>query len=119
MYFRTRTLFIQVLVAPALLTDSLCRKVIIGGVVIYIGAAVYTSVFGRVIEKGLEGLEVDEGEDEEDDGQIFIPFIGTTKELPPKPYHGSDPEWQKFVDISQNKALVIRIKGMWRTSTVV
>jgi len=79
---------------------------------VYIGVTVYTSLLGRLAEKGLEGLEAGEGEEEEEgDGAIFIPFIGTTKEIPPKPYHGNDPEWQEFVAISQNAALVNRIKG--------
>lgn len=80
---------------------------------VYLGVTVYTSLLGRLAEKGLEGLEEGEEEEQEGDGAMFIPFIGTTKEVPSKPYHGNDPEWQEFVSISQNAALVNRIKGWW------
>jgi len=80
---------------------------------VYIGVTVYTSLLGKLAEKGLEGLEEGEGGEEEGDGAMFIPFIGTTKEVPPKPYRGNDPEWQEFVAISQNALLVNRIKGSY------
>ena len=76
---------------------------------VYIGVTVYTSLLGRLAD-GLEAGEEEE-EEQEGDGAIFLPFIGTTKELAPRPYHGNDPEWQEFVTISQNAELVNRIKG--------
>ncbi|KAG9242486.1 hypothetical protein BJ878DRAFT_167532 [Calycina marina] len=86
------------------------RRVIFGGFMFYIGLSIYSSVLDRLASKGLEGLDEIEGEEEEGDAVMFIPFIGTTKEIPVKPYRGNDPEWQQFVTLSQNSKLINRIK---------
>ena len=44
---------------------------------------------------------------------FFIPFPGTTKEIKPKPYRGSDPEWQEFVKFSKDQDLGKRVRGGW------
>ena len=53
----------------------------------------------------------EEEEDEEEHKPLFIPFPGTTKELKPAPYSGSDPEWREFVKISKDKELIKRVRG--------
>jgi hypothetical protein len=44
---------------------------------------------------------------------FFIPFPGTTKEIKPKAYRGSDPEWQEFVKFSKDQDLGKRVRGRW------
>ncbi len=60
--------------------------------------------------KNLSEEEVREMENEEQK-PFFIPFPGTTKQLPPKPYKGSDPEWQEFVKFSKDKDLAKQVRG--------
>lgn len=43
--------------------------------------------------------------EEIDDKPIFIPFPGTTKQVMPRPYKGSDPEWQEFIRFSKDPKL--------------
>lgn len=53
----------------------------------------------------------DEGDDEEeyDDAILFIP-TGLSRPKPPTYYKGSDPEWQEFKRISQDRARVEKIR---------
>ncbi len=60
--------------------------------------------------KNLSEEEIREMESEEQK-PFFIPFPGTTKQLPPKPYKGSDPEWQEFVKFSKDKDLAKQVRG--------
>ncbi|KAF4953420.1 hypothetical protein FGADI_6058 [Fusarium gaditjirri] len=46
-----------------------------------------------------------------DEPLIFLPFPFTTKEVKQPPYRGSDPEWQTFVKVSQDKKLLQEIKN--------
>lgn len=50
-------------------------------------------------------------DEEEEDKPLFIPFPGTTKQLKPVPYRGSDPEWQAFIKFSQDQDLAKRVRG--------
>ncbi|KAM3086108.1 hypothetical protein ACMFMG_000248 [Clarireedia jacksonii] len=43
--------------------------------------------------------------EEIDDKPLFIPFPGTTKQIPVRPYKGSDPEWQEFIKFSKDPEL--------------
>lgn len=47
---------------------------------------------------------------EEDEGAWFIPFPGTTKQLKPGPYRGSDPEWQEYIKFSKDKKLGEKVR---------
>lgn len=47
---------------------------------------------------------------EEESESFFIPFPGTTKEVRPRPYRGSDPEWEEFIKFSRNPALGKRVR---------
>jgi hypothetical protein len=46
-----------------------------------------------------------------DEPLLFLPFPFTTEEVKQPPYRGSDPEWQTFVKISQDKKLLQEIKN--------
>lgn len=46
---------------------------------------------------------------------LFIPFPGTTKQLPVTPYRGSDPEWQEFIKFSQDLTAGKKVRGTWQT----
>ncbi|EWG36365.1 hypothetical protein FVEG_00430 [Fusarium verticillioides 7600] len=46
-----------------------------------------------------------------DEPLVFLPFPFTTEEVKQPPYRGSDPEWQTFVKISQDKKLLQEIKS--------
>jgi len=74
-------------------------------------------VYGRLVLGPLDKAASDaiknmpqEEEDEEDSGSIFIPFPGTTKQLPIKPYRGSDPEWQAFIKFSKDQELAKKVR---------
>lgn len=54
-----------------------------------------------------------EEEDEEDEKPFFIPFPGTTKQLKPVPYKGSDPEWQEFIKFSKDQNLAKQVRGLF------
>jgi hypothetical protein len=62
-------------------------------------------------DKFPEGTYMTE-EEIENQKPIFIPFPGTTKKLKPKPYRGSDPEWQEFVKFSKDRPLQNRVRGL-------
>jgi hypothetical protein len=81
------------------------------------GMTGYLSIymFGRVVLDPLESALEQElkgmpAEDLEEDKPLFIPFPGTTKELKPKPYRGSDPEWKEFVKFSYDRPLQDKIR---------
>jgi hypothetical protein len=57
----------------------------------------------------LSGELMDEGEE----GALFIPFPGTTKQLKPIPYRGSDPEWQEYIRFSQDQKQAKLVRGQW------
>jgi hypothetical protein len=65
----------------------------------------------NAIDDGEEVDLPDLPEDEEDKPLLFIPFPGSTKELKPVPYRGSDPEWQEFIKFSRDQALAKRVRG--------
>jgi hypothetical protein len=44
------------------------------------------------------------------DAPTFIPLPLTTKKHPPQPYAKSDPEWQEFIRISNDRQLQFRIR---------
>lgn len=83
---------------------------------IYLSTTVYTQlVFGpldKAMSDAVRHMPVeDEEEEDEEDGFLFIPFPGTTKELKPRPYRGSDPEWQEFIKFSKDQGLAKSVRG--------
>lgn len=55
--------------------------------------------------------DIPEEEEEEIHKPMFIPFPGTTKQLKPKAYRGSDPEWQEFIKFSKDQKLAQKVRG--------
>lgn len=82
----------------------------ITGVVVYVGFEVWSTLVMGPLGKAVSDIGSLPQEDEEE-GSIFIPFPGTTKQMQPKPYRGSDPEWQEFLKFSADKALAQRTRG--------
>lgn len=61
-------------------------------------------------EEALKHIPDTELEDEEGK-PFFIPFPGTTKQMKPKPYRGSDPEWQEFMKFSRDPDLAKSVRS--------
>ncbi|PBP25871.1 hypothetical protein BUE80_DR003153 [Diplocarpon rosae] len=78
----------------------------------YLGISIYTEVvlspLDRAAADALQNLPREEFE--EVNKPLFIPFPGTTKQLKPVPYRGSDPEWQEFVKFSKDKKLAQKVR---------
>lgn len=82
----------------------------------------YTSLLVVVYATLFEDDENDEGAGEEEEAEhettgeasegdtIFIP-LGFAYELPQKFYKGTDPEWQSFVQLSENKKLCVFLRS--------
>ncbi|RYP02795.1 hypothetical protein DL765_010686 [Monosporascus sp. GIB2] len=89
--------------------------VIAGG--IYYGCyRVYMSTIFGTLNQWLDESEAQLSEKErkeleEDIEPFFIPLPFTTKQVEPLPYRGSDPEWQTFIKISKNPALLRDIES--------
>lgn len=90
------------------------RHIFISGVIMY---ASY-SLFERLVLGPVDKLEEEDLPDipEGEDMDWFIPFPGTTKALKPRPYRGSDPEWQEFVKFSKDRPLQDRVRGLLHIS---
>ncbi|KAF2442161.1 hypothetical protein P171DRAFT_417105 [Karstenula rhodostoma CBS 690.94] len=66
---------------------------------------------GREITDEEEGeWEEQDDEEEEDEGLIFLP-TGFSRPRPRSYYRGSDPEWQTFVRLAQDRPRVDKIRG--------
>lgn len=48
----------------------------------------------------------------EEDSYFFIAMPFTTKMVPSPPYKGTDPEWIRFGEISKDKELQGKIRGL-------
>ncbi|KAL2063250.1 hypothetical protein VTL71DRAFT_5055 [Oculimacula yallundae] len=71
----------------------------------YALTTIYTTlVLDPLARAAADTLQALPDEELEEEPPIFIPFPGTTKQLPLVPYRGSDPEWQEFVKFSKDKA---------------
>lgn len=83
-------------------------------IVAYVCYVSYSRIVLDPLERAaMEALESMPGEEigEEDEKPFFIPFPGTTKQLKPVPYKGSDPEWQEFIKFSKDQKLGQRVRG--------
>jgi hypothetical protein len=56
-------------------------------------------------ESALQELE------KEADEPLFIPFPGTTKKVEPRPYKGSDPEWQGYIKFAKDRELGAKVRS--------
>jgi hypothetical protein len=91
------------------------RPFLITGLAIYVSFSVYQKlVLDPLLHTLEDGEELDlpePPESEEEEKPLFIPFPGTTKQLEPIPYRGSDPEWQAFIKFSKDQELAKRVRG--------
>ncbi|ESZ91046.1 hypothetical protein SBOR_8565 [Sclerotinia borealis F-4128] len=69
-------------------------------------------IYCRIILSPLSRIEASNHipEEELQEEPMFLPFPGTTKELPSVPYKGTDPEFQEFIKISKDRKLVDKIR---------
>ena len=87
------------------------RNFVMGAGVFYACYQVYTStVFGTLgdwlDEQEAQMTEKERKELDDEIEPFIIPLPFTTKQVEPLPYRGSDPEWQTFIKVSKNHALV-------------
>lgn len=75
------------------------------------------STYNRIVLEPLERAAVEalknvpEKElEEEEEGPLFIPFPGTTRQINPPPYRGSDPEWQEFIKFNKDQELAKNVR---------
>ena len=83
-------------------------------IAIYVCYKIYSKVVLDPLERAaIEAMKDMPEELSEDElhRPMFIPFPGTTKQLKPKPYRGSDPEWQEFIKFSKDQKLAQRVRG--------
>ncbi|KAH7256405.1 hypothetical protein BKA59DRAFT_72115 [Fusarium tricinctum] len=95
------------------------RRAIVTTIILYACWQIFiTVVFDPIFDwadaewEALSDKEKEEAEADHDPDEplLFLPFPFTTKEVKQPPYRGSDPEWQTFVKVSQDKKLLQDIK---------
>jgi len=88
------------------------KTILLYTLAIYVGASAYSSIVLDPLERAaVDALQhLPNEEFEEEPPPLFIPFPGTTKQLKPVPYRGSDPEWQEFVKFSKDKKLAQKVR---------
>ncbi|KAH8597428.1 hypothetical protein B0O99DRAFT_684753 [Bisporella sp. PMI_857] len=89
------------------------RTAFIGATVIYLGFSVWGRLVDNQLDRAASILDEEETPEEEEleETAIFFPFPGTTRTIPPRPYRATDPEWQEFIQISKNQALLESLRG--------
>jgi hypothetical protein len=97
------------------------RRLLTSLLTVSICYTIFVNVVFAPLDKLADELEADKSKqgqqaaDEEEEGDensiLFIPFPGTTKAVTPKPYKGSDPEWQEYIKISKDTELGKRIRS--------
>ena len=68
-------------------------------------------LYDSVVFAPLAQLDLPDEEEMKATPPLFIPFPGTTEQLEPQPYRGSDPEWQEFIKFSKDQAEGKRVRG--------
>ncbi|KFY96111.1 hypothetical protein V498_02904 [Pseudogymnoascus sp. VKM F-4517 (FW-2822)] len=58
-----------------------------------------------------EGGIPDSETPEDLDDSLFIPFPGTIKQIPQKPYRSSDPEWQEYIKFSRDPTRMKEVRS--------
>ncbi|KAE8451344.1 hypothetical protein EG329_003973 [Mollisiaceae sp. DMI_Dod_QoI] len=89
------------------------KTVAMYSIVSYVCYVAYSRIVLDPLERAaMEALESmpEEEIDEEEDKPFFIPLPGTTKQLKPVPYKGSDPEWQEFIKFSKDQKLGQKVR---------
>ncbi|KAI9047503.1 hypothetical protein LZ554_008220 [Drepanopeziza brunnea f. sp. 'monogermtubi'] len=81
-----------------------------------ITTAICTKVYSFVVLEPLVRKLVEAGEHipkedlENSTEPYFIPLPGTTKQYPPMPYRGNDPEWLEFVKFNKDKNMAQKVR---------
>jgi hypothetical protein len=92
-----------------------CRTVALYALAYYLCYEAYNKIvwgpLDRAADEALQDLP--EEEEEELEKPLFIPFPGTTKQLKPVPYKGSDPEWKEFIKFSKDQNLAKKVRGLF------
>ncbi|CAD6442268.1 b095dfc3-dc23-4455-9440-4997bb414aa9 [Sclerotinia trifoliorum] len=88
------------------------RNIAINVIIVVVCFEAYTRLVLDPFDKAAEEASKDIPDDEfqEAEQPLFIPFPGTTKELPIIPYKGTDPEYQEFVKLSKDPKLLNKIR---------
>ncbi|KAF7864086.1 hypothetical protein EAF04_007051 [Stromatinia cepivora] len=88
------------------------RNVAITVIVAVVCFEVYTRLVLGPLDKAAEeaSKHIPEDDFQEAEQPLFIPFPGTTKQLPIVPYKGTDPEYQEFIKISKDTKLLDKIR---------
>ncbi|KAF5872036.1 uncharacterized protein Bfra_009063ia [Botrytis fragariae] len=88
------------------------RNVAISFIVVYACFEVYTRLVLGPLDKAAEeaSKHIPDEEWQEAEPPLFIPFPGTTRQLPTVPYKGTDPEFQEFIKISQDTKLMNKLR---------
>ncbi|OTB17487.1 hypothetical protein K445DRAFT_316106 [Daldinia sp. EC12] len=92
---------------------------IVAGCIYYMCFQIYTSSLASTISRRLEDDQtlLTEEEGEEDEGAeeefdpFFIPLPFTTRLVPSPPYKYTDPEWQAFIKVNQDREKVRSIQS--------
>jgi hypothetical protein len=85
----------------------------------YVCYEIYTRAVVGTLDRWLDQEtsqmdEKDRKELEEIEGEpFFIPCPGFTKMVEPQPYQSTDPEWQTYIKISKDQALLKSIRGAY------
>ncbi|KAH8648087.1 hypothetical protein BGZ60DRAFT_535213 [Tricladium varicosporioides] len=91
---------------------SRVKSALIFSIALYVS----TSIYGKVVLEPLANFAStlppppEEDEEHDHDHNLFVPFPGTVKQLKPRPYRGSDPEWQEFVKFSKDRSLQNKVR---------
>ncbi|KUJ08902.1 uncharacterized protein LY89DRAFT_599142 [Mollisia scopiformis] len=95
-------------VKPRTRIKTIATYCIVGYVCWNVYSRVILDPLDRAVVETLDSLP--EEEDEEEEKPFFIPFPGTTRQLKPVPYKGSDPEWQEFIKFSKDQKLAQKVR---------
>lgn len=88
------------------------RNIFITGIALYACYNIYIQIVLGPFDKALRETAKHLPDDEfhEPAPPLFIPFPGTTKQLPIVPYKGNDPEFQEFMKISKDEDLLNQLR---------
>lgn len=93
------------------------RSIFIGAVTLFTCYSVLYRVVLKPLDKMADDFDKNLDEtmkkelEEEELEPFFIPFPGTIRQKTPRPYRGSDPEWQEFIKFSKDPSLGKRVRG--------
>ncbi|KAB8304170.1 hypothetical protein EYC80_003589 [Monilinia laxa] len=89
------------------------KNVAITFIVTYVCFEIYSRLVLSPLDKAAEeaSKHIPDEEFQEVEPPLFIPFPGTTKQLPVIPYKGTDPEFQEFIRLSKDAKLLDKLRA--------